>query len=146
MLRHDFLVALAQSDHVGSAGLAAEQTRRTGAAMLHEEGRLALAAQHLHPIAHAEATAELASATGPLAQRICLEDERVTLLKDLDRLRFGDADRRAAIAEPVSRPPAAVAAAREKIHDVIAPFRRIVAAEAEIAAGAGGRGEQTLRD
>src|SRR6202008_3561060 len=56
----------------------------------------------------------------------------------------GDADRRAAVADAVAGPPAAVAASGEEVHDVVAMLLRIVAAEAEIAAGTRGRREEPV--
>src|SRR5690242_4193242 len=111
MLRHGFLVALPQADRVGSARISAEEPRRAVAAVLHEKGRLSLAAQHFHAIAHAKAATESAGAARALAQRILLEQQRIALLQHLDRLRLRDADGPAAVAEPVTRPPAAITAA-----------------------------------
>src|SRR3954469_16984109 len=80
------------------------------------------------------------------AQGEAVEQDRVMLFKNLDRLGLRDSDARAAVGQPIRLPPPAVPAAAEQVHDVMPVFFGSVAAEAEIAAGAGRRREKTLRD
>ena len=105
-----------------------------------------LAAAQPDRVVDAEAAAELAGAARALAQRVLLEQHRIELLQHLDRRHLGDADGRAAVGEAVAARAAAVAAAGEEVHDVVALALGVVAADAEIAAGAGGRGEQQVGD
>ena len=132
-------------DDIDHAVLAAEHALRTGAAVIHDEGGARLAAQQLHLVGEPEAAAMLARAARAFAQPVVAVEHRKRLLHDLDRRRFGDADGRAAVGQPVAAGIAAIAAAGNLVHDVVASARRIVAAEREIAAGAGRRGGDLVR-
>ena len=79
-------------------------------------------------------------------QRELLEQHRVALLHDLDRRGFRDADGRTAVGDAVAGRAAAVAAAGDHVHHVGAPGLRIDAADGQVAAGPGRRGEQLRRN
>ena len=118
----------------------------TGAAVVHHERRLRRPAPQPYPVAQAEAAAPLARAAGALVQRVLLEQHRVELLEDLHRGRLRDADGGAPVGDAVAGRGAAVAAAGDDVHHVRAIALRVVAAEREVAAGAGGCAEELLRD
>ena len=81
-----------------------------------------------------------------LRQRELLEQHREKLLEHLDRLHLGDAGYGAAVGEAVDLGAAAVAAAREVVHDIVLALLGVVAADPHVAAGAGGGGEQLVGD
>ena len=98
-----------------------QQAGRADAAVVHQERRSRLAAQQPDAVARRRSRrACLPGAARALAQRVLLEQDRVVLLQHLDRLRLRDADRGAAVGQPVVSQLAAVAAAAEDVHDVVA--------------------------
>src|SRR4051794_1220414 len=103
--------------------------------MIHQERGFRLAAQQSDLVVDPEAAAMPPRASRTFAQGKPVEQDRVMLFENLDRLRFRDADTRAAVGEPVRLPPPTVPAAAEQIHNVMPVLFGIVATEAEIAAG-----------
>src|SRR5437773_11418521 len=98
----------------------------------------------MHFIVDAEPAARQAGAARPLAQRVVLEEDRVVLLQHLGGLGLRDADGGAAVGEAVVLGAPAVPAAREDVHDVVPLLQRIEATQRQVAAGAGGGGEQIV--
>src|SRR3954470_10860468 len=96
------------ADAAGPSVLAAQHALRSKAGVVHDERRLGLAARERQAVAQAEAAAVAAGAARALGQRVLVEQDRKLLLQDLDRRRLGDADSRAAIAQPVMVDVAAV--------------------------------------
>src|SRR3990172_3227030 len=123
-------------DVVRRAGAAAQEAGGPEAAVVHHERQRGLAAPEPQPVVHAEAAPRRASAARALAERVLLEEERVALLQHLDRLGLGDADRGAAVREPVALAAPAGAAAAEEVHDVVPFLERVVPPHREIAARA----------
>ena len=111
-------------DLVRRAVVAAEEAGRPHAAVVHQERQQRLAPADADPVVDAEAAARLARPARPLAQRVLLEQDRIVLLQHLGRLRLGDADGRAAVRQPVALEVAAVPAAGEHVHDVVALLQR----------------------
>src|SRR5215813_9737638 len=140
------LAVLAHLHGVGAAVLAAQDALRAGAAVVHHHRDPRLAASQADRIVDAEAAAEFARAARTLAQREFLEQNRIELLQHLDRGHLGDADGRAAVGEAVAALEAAVTTAREQVHDVVPASLGVVAADSEIARGAGGSGKQPIGD
>src|SRR5258708_8048605 len=146
MRRRGSYAALTDGNLVDRAGAAAEQARRSDAPMIHQERGFCLAAQQPDPVVDPKATAVPPGASRAFPQGEPVEQDRVMLFENLDGLGLRDPDTRAAVGQPVGLPPAAVTTAAEQIHDVMPVFLGVVAAEPEIAAGAGWRREETLRD
>src|SRR5262249_51808696 len=124
-------------------------TRQAGwpeSPVIHQERGRRLTAEQARAITDTEAAPMSSRTRRPLTQGIFLEEDRIVLLQNLHRLRLRNADRRAAVREPVRLPPAAIATATEEIHHIRAPLSGIAAAEAIIPARPGGRGEHPLRD
>ncbi len=114
--------------------------------MIHHEGSLGLTSEKLDAVTHAESTAETTRAGGALAQRVLLEQHWKVLLEHFSGLRLRYTDCRASVADSIAAPPAAIAATAEHIHDEAGLTRRIVAAEGEISAGAGGARKHPIRN
>ena len=112
--------------------------------MVHQERGLAFTAQETDTVTDAEAAAAFTTTAGSLPQGIGFEEQRIVLFENLDGLGLGDANGGAAVGQAVTVKPAAVPAAGEKVHDVVALGFRIVAAEGQIAAGSGRRTEQAV--
>src|SRR5262252_4519143 len=146
MRRRRSYTALTDGDLIDCAGTAAEQARRSDPTVIHQERGLGLAAQQPDLVVDPEAVPVPPGAPRTFAQRKTVEQDRVMLFQNLDRLGFRDPDARAAIGQPISLPPAAVPAAAEQVHDIVPVLFGVVSAKPEIAAGAGRRREQTLRD
>ena len=104
--------------------------------MIHHEICRSLAASKLDLIADAPATAVLPGSGRALAQRRLLKQHRIVRFQNLEWLRLGERNGGARVCVPVTGPVAAVAAAAEVIHHVVALMLRIVAAEAEVAGSA----------
>src|SRR3954451_22133769 len=113
--------------------------------MIHQERGCRLATQQSDLVVDPKAAAMPPGAPRAFAQGEAVEKDRVMLFENLDGLGLRDADTRAAVGQPVGLPPAAVPAAAEQVHDVMPVFFGVVAAEPEIAAGAGRRRKETLR-
>src|SRR5579883_975662 len=146
MRRHVSLAPLLHQHAVDAAIAPAQRTLRADAAVIHDEGGARLAAPEPDLVAEPETAALTPGAARAFGERIFLEQHGVILFDHLERRRLGDADGRAAIGDAVEIAAAAIAAAADEIHDIVAPALGIVAAQREIAAGAGGRGEEPVGD
>ena len=146
MLGDQGLPAADHLDAVDAAVAAAERALRAEAAVVHDEARPGGAAQELDLVVEAEAAAVRAGAAGAFVQGVAAVEDRVLLLHDLDGRRLGDADGRAAVREAVVVGVAAVAAAGDLVHDEVAAALGVVAAEREVAGGAGGGGGDAVGD
>src|SRR5260221_9229811 len=146
-MRRDVILAAGPHEHAVDATIrAAHCAERPEAAVVHDEGRARLAPPQRDSIANAE-TAALAPGPGrALGERVFLEQHRVELLDNLERRRLRDADRRAAIRDAVEPGAAAITAAADQVHDIIAALLRVPAAKREIAARPRRRCEQPLWD
>src|SRR6516164_5466089 len=131
--RHSY-TALTDGDLVHCAGTAAEQARRSDPTVIHQERGLGLAAQQPDLVVDPKAAAVPPGAPRAFAQRKTVEQDRVMLFQNLDRLGLRDPDTRAAVGQPIGLPPAAVPAAAEQVHAVMAVLFGIIAAKSEIAA------------
>src|SRR3954471_11045983 len=138
--------ALADKNFIHRTRAAAEQSRRSDAAVIHKERGFRLTAQQSDLVVDPKPAAVPPGTARAFAQGEAVEQDRIMLFEDLDRLGLRDPDARAAVGQPVRLPPAAVPAAAEQVHDVMPVFFGIVAAKAEIAAGPSRRSEETLGD
>src|SRR5215472_7891624 len=104
--------------------------------MIHQERGFRLDTKQPDLVVDPKTAAVPPGAPRAFAQGEAVEQDRVMLFQNLDRLGLRDPDARAAVGQPVGLPPAAVSAAAEQVHDVMAVLFGIVAAKPEIAAGA----------
>src|SRR3954453_17616584 len=126
--------ALADKNLIHCARAATEQARWSDTAVIHQKRRFRLPAQQPDLVINPKAATMPPGTARAFAQGEAVEQDRVMLFENLNRLGLRDADTRAAVCQPVRLPPAAVSAAAEQVHDVMAIFFGIVTAKAEIAA------------
>ena len=133
MLRNEHLAVAMDAHDVGRAILPALDTWRAKPAMIHDERGPRLAPQQLHLVVHTKSAAMLASAARAFAQGEAPEQDRIILLHHLHRSGLGNADGRAAIAQPIMQDVAAITTTGNLIHHVSGVLDRIEPAEREIA-------------
>src|SRR6516164_2292321 len=97
MRRRRSYTVLTDDDLVHCAGTAAEQARRSDPTVIHQERGFSLAAQQPDLVVDPKTAAMPPGAARAFAQRKTVEQDRVMLLQDLDRLGLRDPDARAAV-------------------------------------------------
>src|SRR3954453_16407639 len=109
--------ALADKNLIDRTRAAAEQARGSDAAMIHKKRGFRLTAQQPDLVVDPKPAAVPPGTARALAQGEAVEQDRIMLFADPDRLGLRDPDPRAAVCQPIRLPPAAVPAAAEQVHD-----------------------------
>ena len=144
MFRHHQNTCLRHFNPVYGTVTAATGCLRPGAAMIHHKAGPRRAAQQFNLIVQTKAAPMLPRPGGPFMQGIVAIKNRKVLLHNLHRRGFGYADGRTAVAQAVMIGIAAISAARNLIHHIVAPAFRIVSAKAKVARCACGRGGHSV--
>src|SRR3954468_641112 len=99
--------ALADKNFIHRTRAAAAQARRSDAAVIHQKRGFRLTAQQPDPVVDPKPATVPPSTPRAFAQGEAVEQDRIMLFENLDGLGLRDPDTRAAVAQPISLPPAA---------------------------------------